>query len=243
MKKLILTSLFAIIVIAAYGKGGQEMDTIKTSEGDLIITFIGHASLIFNFKGSAIFVDPYGALADYTALGKADLVLITHEHPDHLDLTAVKKITKKGTVFFCNEASSAKLPGSHILKNGESQNFKGIRIVVVPAYNIVHKRDSGEPFHVKGSGNGYVITFADKKIYIAGDTENIPEMKKLKDIYCAFLPMNIPYTMTPEMAADAAKMIQPKILYPYHFGETDTSKLVALLKDEKEIEVRIRRMK
>ena len=103
-------------------------------------------------------------------------------------------------------------------------------------------RSPGNPFHPKGVGNGYVITFNDKKVYVAADTENIPEMKELSGIDVAFLPMNLPYTMTPEMVADAARMFNPKILYPYHFGETDTSKLVDLLKDDKEIEVRIRDM-
>ena len=112
----------------------------------------------------------------------------------------------------------------------------------VPAYNLVHKRESGEPFHPKGQGNGYVITFGDKRVYVAGDTENTPEMKALKNIDIAFLPMNLPYTMTPEMVADAARAFKPKILYPYHFGKTDTARLVALLQDQPEIEVRIRKM-
>ena len=103
-------------------------------------------------------------------------------------------------------------------------------------------RSEGVPFHPEGVGNGYIVTFGDKKVYIAGDTENIPEMKNIKGIDIAFLPMNLPYTMTPEMVADAAKSFKPKVLYPYHFGETDTAKIVDLLKDEKEIEVRIRKM-
>jgi L-ascorbate metabolism protein UlaG (beta-lactamase superfamily) len=107
----------------------------------------------------------------------------------------------------------------------------------------VHRRSPGNPYHPKGAGNGYVITFKDKRVYIAGDTENTPEMKGLQDIFAAFLPMNLPFTMTPEMAADAARAFRPKILYPYHFGETDVQKLVMLLKDEKGIEVRIRKMK
>jgi L-ascorbate metabolism protein UlaG (beta-lactamase superfamily) len=118
-----------------------------------------------------------------------------------------------------------------------------LKIEAVPAYNIVHERSSGLPFHPKGNGNGYVITFGDKRVYVAGDTENTPEMKKLKDIDIAFLPMNLPYTMTPEMVADAAKAFRPKILYPYHFGNTDTSELVRLLEGEEGIEVRIRDMK
>jgi len=107
---------------------------------------------------------------------------------------------------------------------------------------MIHKRDNGQPFHPEGVGNGYILTFGDKRVYVAGDTENIPEMKTLQGIDVAFLPMNLPYTMTPEMVADAAKSFRPKILYPYHYGDTDTSKLLELLKDEQEIEVRIRQM-
>ena len=129
------------------------------------------------------------------------------------------------------------------MKNGDVKTIGGLKIEAVPAYNLVHKRPNGSPYHPKGSGNGYIITFGDKRVYVAGDTENVPEMKKLKNIDIAFLPMNLPYTMTPEMVADAAKAFKPRILYPYHFGETDTSKLVALLKDAKGIEVRIRQMR
>ena len=118
----------------------------------------------------------------------------------------------------------------------------GLRIEAVPAYNMVHMRSGGIPFHPKGVGNGYVVTFGDKRVYLAGDTENIPEMKDLKGIDIAFLPMNLPYTMTPEMVADAAMTLKPSILYPYHYGDTDTLKIVDLLKDAKEIEVRIRKM-
>jgi L-ascorbate metabolism protein UlaG (beta-lactamase superfamily) len=128
------------------------------------------------------------------------------------------------------------------MNNGETQTIDGVKIEAVPAYNIVHKRENGEPYHPKGLGNGYVLTFGDKRLYIAGDTEDIPEMKSLQAIDCAFLPMNLPYTMTPEMVADAATAFRPKILYPYHYGDTDTSRIVLLLKDANGIEVRIRRM-
>jgi L-ascorbate metabolism protein UlaG (beta-lactamase superfamily) len=130
-----------------------------------------------------------------------------------------------------------------VMKNGDVDTVSGLRIEAVPAYNIVHKRPDGAPFHPKGIGNGYVLTFGKTRVYVAGDTENIPEMKSLKNIDIAFLPMNLPYTMTPEMVADAAKGFMPKILYPYHFGDTDTSRIVALLKGTPSIDVRIRKMK
>jgi len=217
------------------------MDVIKTSEGDLEIAFIGHGTLMFSFDGKVIHIDPWTKLADYTTMPKADLILITHEHRDHFDNEAIKILHKESTVVVANRTVGELLPSSLVMKNGDEQTVQGIKIEAVPAYNVVHKRDSGEPFHPKGVGNGYVLTFGDKRVYVAGDTENIPEMKELRDIYCAFLPMNLPYTMAPEMAADAAKTIQPKILYPYHFGETDTSALVELLEGT-EIDVRIRKM-
>ena len=134
------------------------------------------------------------------------------------------------------------MPNCIVMKNGDTRTVKGLTFEAVPAYNIEHMRSPGNPFHPKGVGNGYVITFGDKKLYIAGDTENIPEIKELVGIEIAFLPMNLPYTMTPEMTADAALSFKPKILYPYHFGDTDTDRLIELLKDNPEIEVRIREL-
>lgn len=129
------------------------------------------------------------------------------------------------------------------MRNGDVTTVEGLKIEAVPAYNLIHMRSPGVPFHPKGIGNGYIISFGDKRVYIAGDTENTPEMKALRDIDIAFLPMNLPYTMTPEMVADAAKAFHPKALYPYHYGDTDTAKIVALLKDTPDIQVRIRKMR
>ena len=222
--------------------GAFERDVIPTAAGDLEITFIGHGSLALTFGGRVIQVDPYSQLTDYAQLPRADMVLITHEHRDHLDLDALGKVCGPETVVVANAAAASQVAGSLAMKNGDVQTIDGIRIEAVPAYNLVHMRDSGEPFHPKGVGNGYILTFGDKRIYIAGDTENTPEMKALPDIDVAFLPMNLPYTMTPEMVADAARAFQPGILYPYHFGDTDTARLQALLADQKGIEVRIRHM-
>jgi L-ascorbate metabolism protein UlaG (beta-lactamase superfamily) len=220
-----------------------EKDVIRTSGGDLEITFIGHGTLMFSFAGKIIHIDPWSKLADYASLPKADLILITHEHPDHLDLPALSLIRTEKTELITTKTCAEKLTGAIIMKNGDAKTVQGLLIEAVPAYNIVNKREDGTPYHPKGNGNGYVIRFGDKRVYVAGDTENIPEMKHLEKIDIAFLPMNLPYTMTPEMAADAARMFQPKVLYPYHFGETQTAKLQRLLTDEKKIEVRIRNMK
>jgi L-ascorbate metabolism protein UlaG (beta-lactamase superfamily) len=133
--------------------------------------------------------------------------------------------------------------GAEVLRNGDARTVEGVTIQAVPAYNIVNMRSPGNPFHPKGSGNGYVLTIGGLRIYIAGDTENIPEMSNLGAIDCAFLPMNLPYTMTPAMVTEAAKRIKPKILYPYHFGNTDTNKLLNLLSDQQDTEIRVRNMK
>jgi len=222
-----------------------ETDTIKTDQGNLIIHFIGHGSLMFEFKHKIIDVDPYSKLTDYDSLSKADLVLVTHVHQDHFDTIALNKIHKQNTlVVFTQEcANTGKYKGnSAIMNNGDKKDVMGLGIEAVPAYNIINKRPNGQPFHPKGNGNGYIITFGNKRIYVAGDTENIPEMKDFGKIDIAFLPMNTP-TMTPEQVADAAKIIQPKILYPYHYSNNDPSKVAELLKNSKDISIRIRNMK
>jgi L-ascorbate metabolism protein UlaG (beta-lactamase superfamily) len=221
----------------------MESDTIKTSQGDLVISFLGHSSLVMSWNGKAIHSDPVSGEADYAKLPKADILLISHDHDDHLDLKAVDHIKTAATKIVGNTDVGKQIPGTIVMKNGDKQTVDGLQIEAVPAYNIVNMRAPGKPFHPKGVGNGYIISFGDLRLYLAGDTENIPEMKQLQNIDIAFLPMNLPYTMTPEMVADAACAFKPKILYPYHYGETNTSKLITLLKDEKGIDVRIRKMK
>jgi len=241
--------LFAAAVGAAAQEGGKanmekqfEEDVIKTDAGDLKITFIGHGTLMFGYQGKTIHVDPIGSAADYSKMPKADIILVTHEHGDHLDPKAIEVLRKDQTKILLTKACAEKVAGGTVMKNGDVLTVLGLKIEAVPAYNIVQKRPDGEPFHPKGRGNGYIINFGKTRVYVAGDTENTPEMKQLKKIDVAFLPMNLPYTMTPEMVADAAKAFGPRILYPYHYGETDPNKLVDLLKDAK-IEVRIRKMK
>lgn len=223
-------------------QGKFAKDVIQTKAGDLEITCIGHGTLMFAFGGKVIHVDPVGQYADYGKLPKADLILITHEHRDHLDPKAVATLRQPDTQIVANQAAAGQLQGAVVLQNGEKKTVAGFPIEAVAAYNLVHQRESGEPFHPKGRGNGYILTFGEKRVYVAGDTENTPEMKALKNIDIAFLPMNLPYTMTPEMVADAAQAFKPRVLYPYHFGKTDTAKLVDLLQDSQEIEVRLRKM-
>jgi L-ascorbate metabolism protein UlaG (beta-lactamase superfamily) len=244
MRTTVAFLAIALAAEAAVAAGRiYEKDTVKTSAGDLRITFIGHASLIFTFGGKVIQIDPNGQLADYSTLPKADLVLITHDHHDHLDPAALAAIRTAATIVVASRSCEGKVAGAIIMRNGDSRAVLGIPVLAVPAYNVVHKRPDGVPFHPKGEGNGYVLTFGDSRVYVAGDTENIPEMRDLKDIAIAFLPMNLPYTMTPEMVADAARSFRPRILYPYHYGATDPNRLLGLLAGDKEIEVRVRKMR
>jgi L-ascorbate metabolism protein UlaG (beta-lactamase superfamily) len=242
--KIVLITVFLLVgwTISSHAENQFERDVEKTSAGDLEITFIGHGTLMMVFGGKVIHVDPFGRLADYSALPDADVVLITHHHGDHLDTGALKQIRTDETVVVLTEECAKKVESGLVMKNGDVKTVAGLKIEAIPAYNLVHKRDNGEFYHPKGVGNGYVVTFGDKRVYIAGDTENTPEMKALEDIDYAFLPMNLPYTMTPEMVADAAIAIKPKVLYPYHYGETDPQRVVELLKEHEDIEVRVRKM-
>jgi L-ascorbate metabolism protein UlaG (beta-lactamase superfamily) len=219
-----------------------EEDVISTSTGDLTITFIGHGTLMFRHGGKVVHVDPVSREADYASLPDADLVLVTHEHGDHLDEEALAAVRGPDTEIVVSRSCAGQVEGARVMENGEAGEFAGLRVEAVPAYNIVHMRSEGRPYHPKGNGNGYIVTFGDVRVYVAGDTENTPEMRALDEIDVAFLPMNLPYTMTPEMVADAARAFRPAILYPYHFGDTDTGELVSLLEGEEGIEVRVRDM-
>ena len=200
---------------------------------------------MFNWNDKVIQVDPVMREADYSTMPKADLILVTHEHGDHLDPEAISDLLKKGTKIVMTKACYDQLKDRsgmdiNVMANGDHFDYEGMQIDAIPAYNIVHKRDDGSPYHPKGSGNGYVIDFGGKRVLVAGDTENIPEIKNLKNIDIAFLPMNLPYTMTPEMVADAAKAFKPAVLYPYHYGKTDTNKLLERMKGVDGVDVRIR---
>ena len=240
VKHRLALPVFIILMMAS--AFSFQSDSIKTSMGEMKVTFIGHSSLIFQINKMVIYCDPWSKLADYSKFPKADLILITHEHFDHLDTGAISSISKQETKVFSNALAAKQIADAQVLNNGDHVNYGAISIEAVPAYNIIHIREDGQPYHPKGVGNGYIVTFGDKRIYIAGDTEDIPEMKALKNIEIAFLPMNIPYTMTPEMVVHAVALFHPSILYPYHTGETDVKKLLPLLKGSS-VEVRIRSLR
>jgi L-ascorbate metabolism protein UlaG (beta-lactamase superfamily) len=233
----VAAALFLCMVFSGQAQTKFQSDILKTSAGDLQMTFIGHGTLMLAYAGKVIHIDPVSMYADYSTLPKADLILITHEHGDHLDAKAIQALSTASTTVIVNPGSAKVLPNATVMKNGETKTMAGVGIEAVPAYNFE------KAFHPKGNGNGYVLTFGDKRVYVGGDTENVPELKSLKNIDVAFMPMNQPFTMTPEQVADLAKAMRPKVLYPYHFGNTNTAALTDLLKDEKGIEVRLRNMK
>lgn len=207
-----------------------EPDVYPTNLGDLKVTLVGHGSVMFEYNGKIIHVDPYSAVADYSKLPDADLIILTHEHGDHLDANAIKEIQKESTKFIMSPTCNSILGYGDVISNGESTSFEGISIDAVPAYNIVNKRPDGIFYHPKGVGNGYVFTFGDKKVYVAGDTENIPEMDSLKGkVDVAFFPKNLPYTMTDEMFVDAVRKVSAKYVYPYHFSEFNETKISELV--------------
>lgn len=242
IKQIIYSLILCAMAINTYAQDASAVDKINTSAGDVEMYFIGHGSLMFIVNGFCIHVDPVRSSGSYNNLPKADLILVTHEHYDHLDAKLIADLRKQETVMLCNQKSVSEIKWAQAMNAGESRSVGIIGVETVPAYNIVNMRSPGQPFHPKGTGIGFVLAIGGKKIYIAGDTENTPEMKALKNIDIAFLPMNLPYTMTPEMAADAARAFKPKILYPYHYGDTKADKLTALLKGT-DIEVRIRNLK
>lgn len=234
--------LLLVLAVSLSAKAQFPTDVIPTAAGDLKITFVGHGSLIFELNGKTIHVDPYEKLADYSKFAKADIILLTHDHPDHLDPAAIKLIRTRDTAIVLTKACAEILQEGTVLKNGGKLEIKGVGIQAVPAYNLVHMRPDGQPFHPRGVGNGYILNLGGKRVYVAGDTENTPELKELKGIDIAFLPMNLPYTMTSAMVADAAKAITPQILYPYHCGTTQADELITLMKGTPSVQVRIRPM-
>ncbi|MBN1756721.1 MAG: MBL fold metallo-hydrolase [Chitinispirillaceae bacterium] len=205
------------------------------SQDSITIHNIGHASLCFEYTGTVIHVDPYSSQTDYASQPDADLILITHGHQDHYDLSALNEIKKETTVMVCppSIAELGTYTGEIVsLENGDTAIVEGFPISAVPAYNISRTN------HPQGVGNGYIITLGRKRIYIAGDTELIPAMDSLGAIAIAFIPMNLPYTMSVEMAAEAVKTINPQIAYIYHFSSSDTAALREQLQGEA-VEVRM----
>jgi L-ascorbate metabolism protein UlaG (beta-lactamase superfamily) len=217
-------------------------DRLATKDGDLVIHPINHATLALGWKNLAIYVDPVGGAARFADLPRPDLILLTDIHGDHLNADTLKAVAGEQTALVAPAAVAAQLPAdlrqrTTVLTNGETKSLQGITIVAVPMYNTTPDRAS---YHPKGRGNGYLLTFADKRVYLSGDTEDIPEVRALKNIDVAFLCMNLPYTMTPEQAASAVREFRPKIVYPYHSRSSDLEKFKKLVGDDVSVDVRLR---
>lgn len=218
-------------------------DTFRTRSGkEVKITCIKHGTLMMEYDGLYIYIDPVIRQPPRTDFGtwpKADFIVVTHEHADHLDPQAVETLSKPDTRIILNKNSEEKLGKGTVMKNGDKLALTDdMEIEAVPAYNTTKEHLQ---YHPRGRDNGYVFTIDGLRIYIAGDTEDIPEMKEIKNIDIAFLPCNQPYTMTPEQLANAARMIRPKVLYPYHYGDTPVDRMKKQLEGTTP-DVRIRNM-
>ena len=218
-----------------------EVDVFKTKSGKTVkLHALMHSCIRIEFDGHEIQIDPVGKMGnrtiDYAAMPKADYIFVTHEHGDHYDLAAIKELTGSNTQLVMNRRCADMYGSGLALANGQSATLGDITVDAVPAYNITEGRTQ---FHPKDRDNGYILTLDGLRIYIAGDTEDIPEMAAIKDIDIAFLPCNQPYTMTPEQLVRAAKIIKPKVLFPYHYGQTNVSTIPSALKGEG-IDIRIR---
>lgn len=241
MKKII-TYLFAILgVTTACGQNTWEVDEFTTKSGKTIKFYaLMHACIRIEYDGKEIQIDPVSKLRDktidYAAMPKADYIFVTHEHGDHYDADAIKLLTSEKTQLVMNKRCADMYGSGMVMANGDKLTLADVTVEAVPAYNTT---EGHQKYHPKGRDNGYVLTVDGLRIYVAGDTEDIPEMDVIKDIDIAFLPCNQPYTMTPEQLVNAAKVIKPKVLFPYHYGQTDLRTVPSLLKGE-DIEVRIR---
>ena len=231
----------AALVAGITAATAQKSDTFKTKSGhDVVITHIKHATMQIDYNGKVIYVDPVikqKPETDFSAYPKASYILVTHEHPDHFDAIALSQLRHEATVVVANASVNARLHYGMTMKNGDMLTLANdIKLWAVPAYNTTEGR---QQFHPKGRDNGYVLELDGLRIYLAGDTEDIDEMASLKDIDVAFLPCNQPYTMTPDQLVRAAKMFMPKVLFPYHYGDTPVSQVLMKLMGSG-INVRIR---
>ena len=212
-----LSSLLLLVGVAAMmAQPHRPVEEFDTSAGPVRITPIHHASMMIQAGGKVIHVDPWSQ-GNYEGLPQADLILITDIHQDNLDKSLIDKLSNPATAVIAPEAVAKTVTIAKVLHNGESTTWESWKIEAVPMYNMKRGPSEGKYYHDKGRGNGYVLTYGGTRFYIAGDTEGIPEMRALKNIDVAFIPMNLPYTMTPEEAADAVRAFHPKIVYPYHY--------------------------
>jgi L-ascorbate metabolism protein UlaG (beta-lactamase superfamily) len=213
---ILICFLIAMVPLACAG----DAKVFDTTAGPVKITPVYHASALIEAGGKVIYLDP-AKPAKLAGLPKADLILITDIHGDHLDPDSIQEISKAGTEILAAPAVVATVTSAKPIGNGETKSWQGWTIEAIAAYNLKRGPAPGKLFHDKGRGNGYVLTYGGKRFYFSGDTEGIPEMRALKNIDVAFVCMNLPYTMPPEEAADAVKAFHPKIVIPYHYHGSD----------------------
>lgn len=216
MKLLQITVAFAILGTPLLAKPAPQTQVFQTSAGPVKITPIIHASTLIEADNQIIYVDP-ARLPSTAGLPPADMILISDIHGDHMDPAAISALSKPTTVVWAPPAVAKTVTTSTVISNGETKSWGKWTIEAIPMYNIVRGPEPGKFYHDKGRGNGYVLTYGGKRFYFSGDTENIPEMRALKNIDVAFVCMNLPNTMSPEEAADAVKAFHPRIAIPYHY--------------------------
>ena len=241
MNKLFTSILILCMAVATTAHAAQKTDVFTTKSGKTVtFTCIKHATIQIEYDGKYIYVDPVTTLkpeTDFSQYPKANYILVTHEHRDHFDREAIALLRTATTTIYTNELADRLFHAGIVMKNGDVYKpTADISVEAVPAYNTTEGR---EQYHPKGRDNGYVLTLDGLRIYIAGDTEDIPEMAQLKDIDIAFLPCNQPYTMTLEQMLKAAEVIKPKVLFPYHYNDTPVFRALMMNKN-KDIEIRIR---
>jgi L-ascorbate metabolism protein UlaG (beta-lactamase superfamily) len=214
-----LLAVFAFS-IRAEAQVTRQVQTFQTSAGPVKITPIFHASLLIEAGDKRIYIDP-ARPGDFSGLPPADLILITHVHSDHMDPETISAVSMRGTVIMAPPAVVKTVTAASPISNGETKKWDAWTIEAVPMYNLKRGPSAGTLYHDKGLGNGYVLTYGEKRFYFSGDTEGTPEMRALKNIDVAFVCMNLPYTMPPDEAADAVKAFHPKIVIPYHYRGSD----------------------
>lgn len=239
------TLLIGALTLAGawFAAAGQPLpaDTIPAAEGPIQVFPINHATFVLQHGGRTIYVDPVGGEKAFAGFAKPGLILVTHIHGDHFSTETLTAVAGPDTKLVAPPSVAEQLPANlkertTVLKNGESGEVTGVRIQAIPAYNTTPERLK---FHPKGRDNGYVVSLGGKRIYISGDTEDIPEMRALKDIAAAFVCMNLPYTMTPEQAAGAVREFKPAVVYPYHSRGTDLESFKAKVGADSGTEVRL----
>ncbi len=242
MKIRLLISVF-ILGLTQVMAQKNSTDEIKTSNGNLKINPVTHASLVLTWNNKTIYIDPTGSAEMYKSHGAPDIILITDIHGDHMDPRAIEALNTKNAIVIAPQAVGYLLPASArkrlvVLNNGMQTSQMAIMVKAVPMYNLP---ESGDSRHVKGRGNGYILTIGGKSVYISGDTEDIPEMRNLNKIDVAFVCMNLPYTMDINQAASAVLEFKPKVVYPYHHRGQDINAFKKLVNDgNRKIDVRLR---